>query len=258
MNQWMVLFNKELVEMSRNFKWIWVPIVFILLAVKEPLTLHYMPQIIDALGGLPEGAVIEIPVPSASEVLIAILGQFNTLGVLIIVLTSMGIIAAERKSGVAAIILVKPVSYASFVTSKWTAAMLLMWVSYFIGYVASWYYVVILFEAVPFIDFFQSFLLNGIWLSFVLTMTIFINSFNKSPGVVGFISIAIIILLSLLSSLFSRWIEWSPSLLPTYTSTFLLNNEIPDNVLSAVIVAIIGMIILLICSISIFRRKELA
>ncbi|MBS4190864.1 ABC transporter permease [Bacillus sp. FJAT-49705] len=258
MNLWMVLFNKELVEMSRNFKWIWVPIVFILLAVKEPLTLYYMPQIIDALGGLPEGAVIELPVPSASEVLIAILGQFNTLGVLIIVLTSMGIIAAERKSGVAAIILVKPVSYASFVTAKWAAAMLLLWVSYFIGYVASWYYVVILFEAVPFIDFFQSFLLNGIWLSFVLTMTIFFNSFNKSPGVVGFITIAIIILLSVLSSSFSHWLQWSPSLLPTYTNTFLLSNEIPDNVLSAIIVAIIGMIVLLVCSISIFRRKELA
>ncbi|MEH7526490.1 hypothetical protein V7149_24970 [Bacillus sp. JJ1503] len=51
MNQWVTLFNKEMVELSRNFKWIWVPIVFILLAVKEPLTVYFMPQILDAVGG---------------------------------------------------------------------------------------------------------------------------------------------------------------------------------------------------------------
>ena len=257
MNQWITLFNKEMLEMSRNFKWIWVPIVFILIAIQEPLTMYYLPQIIESFGGLPEGAVIEMPVPAASEVLVAILGQFNTLGILVIVLGSMGLIAAERKSGVAGLILVKPISYTSYVTSKWAGAMVLLWVSYFIGYIASWYYVVILFEMVPFADFFQSFILNGLWLSFVLTISIFFNSIFKSPGAVGFISIAVVIILSLISSTFSQWLKWSPALMSSYTSLFLLNKQLPTETFPAVIVSLVAILILLVGSISILRKREL-
>ena len=258
MSQWITLLNKEILEMSRNFKWIWVPIVFILIAVTEPLTAYYMPQIIDSLGDLPEGAVIELPVPSAPEVLVASLNQYNTLGVLVIILTSMGIIAGERKSGVAGLILVKPVSYAAFVTAKWAGAMLLLWIAYFIGYLVSWYYVVILFEPIAFSDFIWSFLIYGIWLSFVLTITVFFNSFLKSPGAVGFISMAVVIVLSLVSSMFSRWFEWSPSVLPSYVSQFIINQEFPSDAWSAIILSVIGMIILLVGSIAVFRRRELA
>ena len=114
MSQWLTLFQKEIFEMWRNFKWIWVPITFILLGVSEPLTSYYMKHILDSLGGLPEGAVIDIPTPTAGAVLASGLSQYTTLGVLIIVLSTMGIIAGERKSGVAAMILVKPVSYLFF------------------------------------------------------------------------------------------------------------------------------------------------
>ncbi|WNS73856.1 ABC transporter permease subunit [Bacillus sp. DTU_2020_1000418_1_SI_GHA_SEK_038] len=258
MSQWLTLFNKEMVEMSRNFKWVWVPLVFILLSVKEPLTLYYMPQILDAVGGLPEGAVIQLPVPSASEVMVAILSQFNTLGVLIIALTSMGIIAGERKSGVAGLILVKPVSYTSFITAKWAGALLLLWASYFAGYLASWYYVVILFEAVPFADFIQSFLLNGIWLSFVLTVTFLFNTIFKSPGAVGFVSLTAIILLSIINSIFANWLDWSPVQLPAYTSQLLFYGGAPKETLPALIVSIVSIFIMLAGSIHIFRKKELA
>lgn len=257
MNQWMTLFKKELLEMARNFKWIWVPIVFILLAAKEPLTLYYMPQIIDSLGGLPEGAVFQMPVPSAAEVLVAVLGQFNTLGVLIIVLITMGIISAERKSGVASLILVKPVSYTSYVTAKWAGALLLLWSAYFIGYLVSWYYVVILFETVPFADFFQSFMINGIWLSFVLTISIFYNSLFKSPGAVGFLSIATVIILSFMSSAFSQWVTWSPPMLSTYTNLLLMNQKLPNEVIPTMIVSFVIMLAMLVGSIAILRKREL-
>ncbi|MEH7124793.1 ABC transporter permease subunit [Bacillus sp. JJ1773] len=258
MNQWVTLFNKEMVEMSRNFKWIWVPIVFILLAVKEPLTVYFMPQILDAVGGLPEGAIIQLPVPSASEVMVSILSQFNTLGVLVIVLTSMGMIAGERKSGVAGLILVKPVSYTSFITAKWAGAMLLLWVSFFAGYLASWYYVVILFEAVPFADFMQSFFLNGIWLSFVLTLTVLFNSIIKSPGAVGFVSLIVIILLSIFNTIFANWLDWSPVQLPAYTSQLLFYGGAPKETFPSLILSIVAIILMLAGSIRIFRKKELA
>lgn len=258
MRQWFILFNKEMLEMTRNFKWIWVPIAFILLGSMDPLTTYYMPQILDSLGGLPEGTIIEMPIPPAPEILTLTLGQYNLLGVLIIVLISMGIISGERKSGVAGIILVKPVAYSSYITAKWASALLLLWVSFFVGFLASWYYIGILFEWIPFVDFIQAFLFYGIWLSFILTVTIFLNSFFKTPGVVGFISIAMIIAISFVSGALSHLLEWSPALLPSYVGESLVSNSFSADIVPASLVAIGGMIVLLVAAFVVFRRKELA
>lgn len=258
MRQWFILLNKEMLEMTRNFKWVWVPIAFILLGVMDPLTTYYLPQILDSVGGLPEGTVIEMPTPPAPEILLMSIGQYNMLGVLIIVLITMGSISGERKSGVAGIILVKPVAFSSYITAKWAGILLITWVSFFLGLLASWYYVGILFDWIPFGDFIQAFFLYGIWLSFVLTLTIFFNSFFKSPGVVGFVSIATILILSLVSGSFSHLLEWSPAQLTSYTGAFLQTSSFPDAVLPTSLLAVVGIILLLVGSIVVFRNKELA
>ena len=38
-----VLLRKEGLENWRNKKWIWVPLVFILLAIMDPITNYYLP-----------------------------------------------------------------------------------------------------------------------------------------------------------------------------------------------------------------------
>lgn len=258
MKQWLTIFQKENLEMWRNFKWIWFPISFVLLGVSEPLSVYYMPQIIDSLGGMPEGTVIEIPTPAAPEILFQSISQFNTIGLLIIVLASMGLISAERKSGVAELILVKPVSYISYITAKWAAALFLVWGSLFLGLIASWYYVMILFETVPVVDLFSAFAVYGLWLSFVLTITIFYNACFKSPGVVGFISMATIIVLSLISGALSHWLDWSPAQLSSYSNIILVSGELPEGTIGAIILSISGIMILLFLSIIFFRKKELA
>lgn len=258
MRQWFTLLHKELLEMIRNFKLIWVPIVFILLGASEPLTTYYMPQILDSVGGLPEGAVFEMPEPSPAEVFFSSLSQYDMLGVLIIVLTIMGTISGERKSGVVELILVKPVSFTSFITSKWASGLILLFLSYFAGLIVSWYYVGILFDWIPFIDFLYSFIIYGIWLSFVVTLTIFFNSFLKSPGVVAFLSLAVVLILNIISSSLSTVMEWSPAQLLNYTSEFLMKGSWPEETFIASIIAIVGMVILLVSSILIFRKKELA
>jgi ABC-2 type transport system permease protein len=258
MKQFSVLFQKELLESWRNFKWIWMPITFILLGVMEPITQHFLPQILNSMGDLPEGAVIQLPEPTAVEVLSMSLGQFDLLGILILVLASMAVISGERKSGVAAMILVKPVSHFSFVTSKWLSTLLMMWVSYFIGYLAAWYYTGLLFEFIAFEEFLLSFVLYGLWLSLVITITIFYNSFLKTPGLVGFVSLATIILLNTLSGLLSEWLAWSPARLLTYSNQTLMVTGLPENTVASIILTTISIAILLVAGIFIFRKRELA
>jgi ABC-2 type transport system permease protein len=258
MSQWLTLLQKEIVEMWRNFKWIWVPITFVLIGVQKPISSYYLPQILDSLGGLPEGAVIKIPTPTASEVLISGLSEYVTLGVLIIVLTTMGVIASERKSGVAAMILVKPVSYSSFVTAKWAGGLLLLWLSFFIGYLATWYYTGILFDWIPFVDFFQSFIFYGLWFTVILTITVFFSASLLAPGIAGFSSLAVVIIISLVSSSLSKWLKWSPAQLTSYANEILMSKGIPDHTFPASLIAIACIVVLLSASILIFRKKELA
>jgi ABC-2 type transport system permease protein len=170
----------------------------------------------------------------------------------------MGVISGERKSGVAGIILVKPVAFSAFITAKWAAALLLIWISYFIGFIASWYYVGILFEWIPFGDFIYVYLTYGVWLSFVLTITVFFNTLFKSPGVVGFCAIATVIVVSLVSGSLSHVLEWSPAQLSSYSREFLVTASFPEAALPAILLALGGILLLLIGSVLIFRRKELA
>jgi ABC-2 type transport system permease protein len=258
MSQWMTLFQKEILEMWRNFKWIWVPITFILLGVSKPLTTYYLPQIIKSFGGLPEGSIFEIPEQSAGAVLASGLSQYSSLGVLIVVLGTMGVIAGERKNGVAAMILVKPVSYFSYVTSKWAGCLLLVWSSLFIGYISTWYYTGQLFDWVPMGEFFQSFVLYGLWLTVILTVTVFFSAALLSPGMAGFISLALALVVSMVSGALSHLLEWSPSQLTNYAIALLTAGDLPDDTLSASLTALFLIVVLLWLSVFLFKKKELA
>lgn len=96
MKQWRVLFKKEMIDHFRDLKWVWVPLVLIFLAVMDPVTNYYMPQILDAVGGLPEGAVFEMPEISEVDAIQMTISQLSSLGVLIISLISMSTIATEN------------------------------------------------------------------------------------------------------------------------------------------------------------------
>src|SRR5690625_357528 len=171
--QWITLFQKEIKENWHNKKWIWVPLVLVLITIMDPLSYYYLPQIIDAVGGVPEGSVIEIPELVPDEVIMMSLAQLSMFGVMIVALISMGTIAGERKTGVTEIILVKPISYVHFITSKWAAYFVLVVGSLFIGMLVSWYYINILFGDLTFLTLIKVVGFYGLWFIFVLTLSIF-------------------------------------------------------------------------------------
>src|SRR5690625_2539309 len=97
--QWVTLFKKEVIENWRNKKWIWVPIVMMALCTMDLVSYYYLPEIINAVGGVPEGAVIEIPEMAPSEVITLGLEQLSMFGVIVIALISMGTRSEERRVG---------------------------------------------------------------------------------------------------------------------------------------------------------------
>src|SRR5690625_4620756 len=254
--QWVTLFKKEMLENWRNFKWIWVPRVITLLAIMDPITTYYMPLILDSVGGLPEGAIFEIPEPAPTDVIMMSLGQLSSLGVLIIVLMAMGTIAGETKSGVSELILVKPVSYLNYITSKWASLLLIVWVAFVIAMTTSWYYINLLFGDMSFGALLQTILFYGIWLTFVITLVIFYSTFCRSAGLVGALTIATTIAMSIFTSLFGKHLTWSPNNLSQHLQKALLMNEVSNDLIITSIVTTIIICLLLISSFVIFSKKE--
>lgn len=255
--QWSTLFKKEMLENWRNMKWIWVPLVIILIAIIDPISNYYLPQIIESAGGMPDGASIDLPEFTPADVVMMSLGQLSSLGVLVIVLMSMGIIAGERKSGVSELILVKPVSYRNYITAKWAALLVLVWGSLFLGMLASWYYTNILFGDLSPLAFLQIVFFYGLWLTLVITVSIFYNTLFKTPGLVAFLTIITIMLMSIVTQIFGHLLTWSPVHLSSYIHEMLLTESISSDLVATGFVTIVITIILLAASIFTFKRKEL-
>jgi ABC-2 type transport system permease protein len=255
--QWLTLFKKEMMENWRNKKWIWVPLVFILFAIIDPLSNYYMPLIIESVGGMPDGTVIELPEFAPAEVILMTLGQLSSLGVLVIVLMSMGVIAGERKSGVIELILVKPVSHAHYITAKWTALLAIVWTSLILGITASWYYTGVLFGELSVVSLLIIIFFYGLWLTLVSTIVIFYNSVVKTPGLVAFFSIATIMVMSILTQVFGRFLEWSPNNLSGHIFESLILEQITGDLTATAFITAGLIVILLIGAILLFRKKTL-
>ncbi|MCT2534402.1 ABC transporter permease [Aquibacillus koreensis] len=256
--QWRTIFAKEMSEDWRNFKWVWVPLVFILIAIMDPITTYFLPKILDSVGGMPDGAVFEMPEVSPVDAIMMSLTELSMFGVLVTVVISMGVISGERKSGVAELVLVKPVGYFTYISSKWAGKLLLVLTSYIIGMLVSWYYVNILFGEITFSDFMSLLFFYGLWLVLVITITIFYNTLFKVPGVVGAVSIGTIIVMSILNQIFSHKLTWFPNSLSSHIGEMLTTGEISGDLWGTSVVIIILVIVLLVSSLFTFRGKEMA
>lgn len=258
MMQWRILLKKEMIGSWRDKKWLWIPLVFILLTIMDPITTYYLPQILETVGGLPEDTVIEFPSITGVDAIMMSLAQLSSLGVLVIALVSMGTIAGERKSGEAELILAKPVSPLSYIMSKWVALLLIVGTAYVIGMLASWYYVGILYEFIPVVDFLLLLFFYGLWLALVTAFSIFYNAICKTPGLVAFLTIGSILLMSVVSMIFSQNVLWSPNNLSGHIHSALVTGEITSDLYGTAGITILLIIVLLSLAVYSFKKKEQA
>ena len=218
MNVFLSLMHKESISFWRSRKWIWMPVVFMLLSVMQPLTLYFMEDILKMGGGLPEGTVFQMPVPTGGEVLASVLSQLNTIGVLLIIVSVMGAIAEERKSGSLTFLLVRPVSAIQIILAKTMAHSFLLVLSFAGGYLLSCYYTAILFEQPGWFSVLESMGYYSLYIVFVACIVIFIGSISERSGPIAIGSALFAGGLSLVSGWFSDALSWSPARLSHYAS----------------------------------------
>ncbi len=257
MRQWIVMYNKEMLEMWRSFKWLWVPLVFVLLGIMQPVSTYYLPQILESAGGLPEGAVIEIPTPSGEQVMAEVMSQFSTMGVLVLVLAGMAIISGEKSSRAIALILVRPLPHSSFITAKWAGLATLTAASLLLGSLAGWYYTELLFSSVDMMNVVRGVSVYGLWMIFVISVLVLMSTLLRGGSAAAFVTILIAVCFSILTGLFESWMLWSPARLTHHTSSFLLFGVGGDGVMLSIGITMALVIAVLMSAVAALKRQEL-
>ncbi|WP_042346928.1 ABC transporter permease [Bacillus massiliigorillae] len=257
MNIFMTLLQKEFVGLWRSKKIIWLPIVFMLLAVMQPVTSYFMEDILKMGGGLPEGAVFEMPTPTSGEVMASVLSQLNTIGLLLIVVAVMGTISDERRNGSLILLMVRPVSPLKLVSSKTIANGILLMVSFILGYLFAYYYTVVLFDSVELNHLIQAMLLYCLYIFFIVSSVILCSALWNSNGTIAIVSIIFFSGLSMVSGWLTEALKWSPTNLSTYAVKIVTGVNQTDGLLGCLIVSVICIVALVVAAAVVVKKKGL-
>lgn len=257
MMQWQTLLQKELAEDWHNKQWIWVPLVFIIIMIMDPLTYYFLPEIMEMAGNVPEEMQFDIPDMTGNEAIMLSLSQVSMLGSLVVSFIFMSIVHGERKSGTIEMTLAKPISTTNFLTAKFVSALLLIVLSLFVASLLAVYYVSILFSSISWQSFFLIVFFYSLWFIFIITLTLFYSSFTRTAGAVIGLTIGTLALMYLINQIFQHKLTYFPNQIAYHVEQFLHEQTWSSGLTGSLIVILTLIILLLASAIAIFRKREI-
>lgn len=215
MSGFSVLLQKEFREAWRSWKFLWIPLVFALLGMSDPLANYYMMDILAAVGNLPEGFEVMMPEFVPADLLQASVGQFQMIGLLVLMATFVGSISKERANGLATLLYVRPISFGAYFISKFVMMSTVGFVSILAGFMASVYYTTILYGTFEMTTLLASFFTYFVWLLFVITVTLMMSAAFKT-AVATACTFIIIFVGQIVDAIVGTFWTVSPWKLPAY------------------------------------------
>jgi ABC-2 type transport system permease protein len=201
------MLRKEIMELIKSYKILFVPIAFAIIMSMQPIMLHMLPTLLENSGDFPEGTIIHIPDYSVGHVFDVVFSEFQSLGAIVLILIVMGAIAGERGSGVSAMALVKPVGRARYFFAKATSYSLLTIVSFYIGAVAAAYYTEVFFGVVDWGKIMLATLVFLPNLLLIISVTLFFSAILRSPVAAGALGLVLTLLFNLVPPYFGGVIQ---------------------------------------------------
>ena len=254
MTGFLILLQKEWKEQTRTFKILWIPLVFIILGIIEPITNHYLPEIMKSVGNMPEGAEFIWPEYTGEEIFMSLLGQYQFIGILVIVLAFMGSISGERKSGTATLLYVRPISFRDYFLSKWLVVNAIVLGSVWLGFFAAWYYISILFNNVNAGEVFGFMAIYSLWIIFVVTVVLAFSA-SLSTGVAATLSLLLTMVFQIIDSLIGMYWTISPWKLPQYATSAFNGNVDTVGFWWSIIVTVFAVLVLTFVGIKMSKRN---
>lgn len=241
MTQFTVLARKEFIQLIREMKIVWFPLVFILLGITQPIVMHYLPSILEMLSG-GQGISIDSNMTgdSGGEVLASTLGsQFDQLGVMIIIISVMGIVQSDKANGMLAFILTRPIKVGSYIGGKVFSNYLFIACSITLGYFISYVYTHILFTGVPVKDLSVALLFYLLWVLFIVLFTTMISTIFNTQGVIALISIVFLLGCRMIVGLNPVLDNINPASMSKHAMELLTFGSVNINVVWAIMITLI-------------------
>ena len=253
-----ILIKKELTESFKGKKLLALTILCVFFALLSPLTAKFMPVIFEQIMKGQDTGGLNISMGAAPTYVDAY-GQFfknfTQMGILIIMIIFMGMVSGEKTKGTAVLVLTKCVPRHAFILSKYIASVIVFTAAYLLSIGVYLYYTFLLFNKAIDSSTLPAFLFFGLFVLFMLSLTLFASTVAKSTGMSAAIVLISFFALSIVNSL-PAIKQYSPMTLSAFPYPF------PDsNIYGAysanIITAVILTILLVGASVAVFRKQEI-
>ena len=245
--------RKEALEIRRTWR-IWVlPGLLLFFAATSPLIAKATPQLLESVAQGQQGVQIVFPEPTYLDSYAQWVKNLQQLVAIALLLTTGGMIAGERSSGTAILVLTKPVSRSAFVVAKFLSHAGLTVAATVLGAAVCWGTTYAVFGEAPAKGIVEP---TAAWLVFAVTlvavMTLMSSALTSLAA--GGAGIGVFFALSVLS-LWGPALRYSPAGLMSAPGSLLAGESV--EVLWPVATSAIAVIVLVAASTRVFGRKEL-
>lgn len=227
MRNFLILLQKEWTEHVRNYRIIWLPLLFLLLGMMDPLTYYFMDDLLSTVGNLPDGMQITMPAVGAIDMVAATSGQLQSIGMIILIALYCSAISGERKNGTATLLYVRPVHSGAIFMSKWAMALCMTIIAVVCAVAASSYYAEILYGSLPFSRVALFACIYVAWLMTLLSFTLMLSALTTT-AVAATVALVVAVIGTMMDSLIGTYWTYSPYKLITYGLQYVETGNMPQ------------------------------
>ena len=235
--------RKEFTEQWRTYRFLVLIIVILFFGLSSPLLAKYTPDLLKMVSGS-SNLSINLPAPTVMDAVGQYVKNSSQFGFLLALLFTMGTVVQEKERRTAAMILVKPVTRATFLAAKFLV----------LAGLGAYYYTVILFQPVNFGNWMLMNLLLWLYLTLYIALTMMFSTISRSQAAAAGLSFGVLLVLSLAGSigkiadyLPAQLISWGVSLFAASSTPYWWSLGISLGVIAAC----------LVISWVVFRKQEL-
>jgi len=245
--------RKEFTEILRTWR-IWVvPGLLLFFAITSPILAELTPAMLESVATGQSGVQIIVPDPTYVDAYAQWIKNLQQIVTFALLLTAGGMIAGEKASGTAILVLTKPVSRTAFVLTKFVSNAMLLVVFTALGTIACWGVTYVVFGEAPIERLIAS---TAAWLAFALLMLALMTLYSaglKSLAAGG-AGIATFFALSVLS-LWGPALRYSPAGISAASGALLMGQS--ARLLWPGITSALTVVLALAGAVMVFKRQEI-
>jgi len=253
MNQLQISIKKELMELFRSKKILILAILFLFVSVSSPILAKLIPTIFKTIPGIGE---ITIPDATWRDAIDQFIKNANQFIGIVIVFMFAGAIAEEKNKKTLEIVLTKPISRAKFLLGKYFSGFTALALGMLAGSAIFYYYAVSIFGSFSINNFAFLSLFLFVYFVLIFALTIFASTISGSQ----LVAIALAFFVEIIFATVLNYVDAIKNYLPTYIVSHykdLMSNGNIRDFLPSIYVSLALIVLLVIASISIFKRQEI-